>query len=131
MITVQVTYNTHVGTLITSFKINFKKIIILQLNNQWFSVSDNQYVSKLCFNEALIIVDNDGKELGEFIGKIRRCNSNNSTASIMINVHSTNISENGEEIGMNLITKTTAKFDSYEEKWSQWLLLLFFKHNLI
>lgn len=131
MITIQVTYNTHVGTLITSFKINFKKIIILQLNNQWFSVSDNQYVSKLCFNEALIIVDNDGKELGEFIGKIRRCNSNNSTASIMINVHSTNISENGEEIGMNLITKTTAKFDSYEEKWSQWLLLLFFKHNLI
>lgn len=75
-------------------------------------------------------MDNEGTELGEFIGKIRTCNLNNSTASIMINVHSTNISKNGEEIGMSLITKTTAKFDSYEEKWSQWLLL-FFKHNLI
>lgn len=64
------------------------------------------------------------EELGEFTGKIRTCNSHSddNSTSIIINIHCTSVSEHDEEIGMSLIAKTTTTFDSYDEKWSQWLV---------
>jgi len=71
-------------------------------------------------------VNEKEEELGEFIGKIRKCNSysDTSSTSIIIKLYSTSISKYDEEIGMSLITKTTTTFDSYDEKWSQWLVSL-------
>lgn len=83
---------------------------------------DNESISDLCFNETLAIVNEKQEELGEFIGKIRKCNYSQSCASIMINLHSTSFSEYGKETGMSLVTNTTTDFHSYEEKWSQWLV---------
>lgn len=79
-------------------------------------------LSKLCFKESLVIINENEEELGEFIGKIRPCHSNTNSSSILVNLHSISTSVNGEENGMSLITKTTTTFDTYEEKWSQWLL---------
>lgn len=73
----------------------------------------------MCFNEILNIV-NENEELGEFNGKVRQCNSNISTSLLIVHLHSKSISEFGEEVGMSLMTKTTANFHTYEEKWSQW-----------
>lgn len=68
------------------------------------------------------------EEVGEFIGKIRTCKSNTISESMMINIHSTSISEHGEEKGMSVVSNTTMNFHSYEEKWSQWLVSIF-KHE--
>lgn len=62
------------------------------------------------------------EEVGEFIGKIRTCNSNTTSESMMINMRSRSISDHGGERGMTVVTKTTANFHSYEEKWTQWLV---------
>lgn len=89
-------------------------------------VLDKEFTSKLCFNETLAIVNQKEEELGEFTGKIRKCNSYPDTGSttIIIKLYSTSISKCDEEIGMSLITKTTTTFNAYDEKWSQWLVSL-------
>lgn len=72
------------------------------------------------------VVNEKNEELGEFTGEIRAGNSNNT--SIIISLNSTNITEQGEEVGMSVVTTTAENFDSYAEKWSQWyidFLLLF------
>lgn len=67
------------------------------------------------------------EEVGEFVGKIRKNNSNINPATLMIHLNSTNISEHGREIGLSVITTTTANFLSYEEKWSQWYCMIIFE----
>jgi len=62
------------------------------------------------------------EELGEFIGKVWTCNLNINSISIMVNLNSKSVDENGDEIMMSVVTKTTDNFDSFEEKWSQWLI---------
>lgn len=62
------------------------------------------------------------EELGEFIGKVRICNLNINSTSIIVNLNSKSVDENGDEIIMSVVTKTTDNFDSFEEKWSQWLI---------
>jgi len=65
-------------------------------------------------------VNEKEEELGEFVGKIRKSNSNTNSTSLMINLNSTSIHEHGKEIGFSVITITTTDFLSYKEKWSQW-----------
>lgn len=88
-------------------------------------MSDNESISDICFNETLAIINEKRQEVGEFIGKIRTCNNSNDSASIIINLHSTSFSEHGKETGMSLVTNTTIDFNSYEEKWSQWLVPIY------
>lgn len=83
-------------------------------------VTDNDFLSKLCFNETLAIVNEKEEELGELIGKIRASNTNTSSPSMTINLQSKSISDYGEETGTSVITNTATSFKSYEEKWSQW-----------
>lgn len=97
----------------------FKKKTWVFLKYQYYFVSDDEYINKVCFKETLAIVNENQEELGEFIGKIRRCNFKTNSTSLMININSTNVSECGQKIGMSLITNTTTDFHSYEEKWSQ------------
>ncbi|XP_026822569.1 ciliogenesis-associated TTC17-interacting protein-like [Rhopalosiphum maidis] len=85
-----------------------------------YSLIDEENISKICFNETLTILNEKNEEVGEFVGKIRKSNSNTNPATLMIHLNSTNISEHGREIGLSVITTTTANFLSYEEKWSQW-----------
>lgn len=75
----------------------------------------------MCFDETLAIVNEKEEELGEHIGRIRSCNLNTSSPSMMINVRSKSISVYGEETGTSVITDAATSFKSYEEKWSQWL----------
>lgn len=91
--------------------------------NQNF-ILDHKYTSALSFNETLAVVNEKEEEVGEFIGRIRTCNSNTIAESMMINFYSS-IFEHGEEKGMSVVTNTTANFHSYEEKWSQWLVSIF------
>jgi len=65
-------------------------------------------------------VNEKEEELGEFVGKIRKSNSNTKPASLMIILNSSSIHEHGKEIGFSVITTTSTNFLSYEEKWSQW-----------
>jgi len=67
-------------------------------------------------------VNKKEEELGEFIGKVRICNLNINSTSIIVNLNSKSVDENGDEIIMSVVTKTTDNFDSFEEKWSQWLI---------
>lgn len=66
---------------------------------------------------------NEEEELGEFIGKIRTCNLNIDSTSIIVYLNSKNVGRNGDEFVMSVITKTTNDFDSFEEKWSQRLII--------
>lgn len=70
----------------------------------------------------MTILNEKENEIGEFTGKIRKSYTNTNSASLMINLNSTSISEHGNEIGLGVITNTTENFHSYEEKWSQWLI---------
>lgn len=69
-------------------------------------------------------MDENGKKLGKFVGKIRATGSNDTDLkSITVNMHSTSVFDDGDKTGMTVATNTTSNFDSYEEKWSQWYLL--------
>jgi len=67
-------------------------------------------------------VNQKGEVLGEFVGKIHTCDLNINSSSLMVNLNSKSVDENGQEILMSVITKTTGNFKSFEEKWSQWLI---------
>lgn len=92
-------------------------------------VSDNENVTKLCFDERLSVVNEKKEVLGEFVGQIQKSNSNTNSESLIINLNSTSISENGKEIGMSVITFTTTNLLSYEEKWSQTYYMTTLKLN--
>ncbi|XP_025208132.1 ciliogenesis-associated TTC17-interacting protein-like [Melanaphis sacchari] len=114
-------YTTYGNDLINYAK---NKKLILNLKNSSsennYSLIENENILKLCFNETLTILNEKGEELGEFVGKIRKSNLNTNPATLIVNLNSTNISEQGKEIGLSVITTTTANFRSYEEKWLQW-----------
>ncbi|VVC34599.1 Hypothetical protein CINCED_3A021820 [Cinara cedri] len=81
---------------------------------------DDDSVPSVCFAETLCVVDDTGKELGEFVGKIRTYGTNVAgTKSITVNLHATSVSDDGDKAETSVITNTASNFDSYEEKWSQ------------
>jgi len=63
-------------------------------------------------------VNHKGEVLDEFVGKIRACDLNINSSSIMVNLNSKSVDEDSEEILMSVITTTMDNYKSFEEKWS-------------